>query len=251
MNKITASVGRNGKNHSVDVVLVQELLNAQKIPGEVIPLDVDGKVGRKTISGIETFQKKILNMVNPDGHIEPNGKTFKKLVSSPKPVNIFNFGVQGIDLLKDIEKLATTPYDDQTGKDITTWVEGATIGYGHLISNAEWLKYKDGITQDQALDLFNADLEPYVNTIRTKVTASITQNEFDAMVILAFNIGRRGFANSSVLKLVNNRNAITDYPDLEAAWKAWNKSQGVVNRGLINRRQAEWNIYSEGIYQGW
>ena len=180
----------------------------------------------------------------------------KTTISTPgkvfaKAANIFDFSSKGINLLKSIEQLATTPYDDQTGKNITAWVAGATIGYGHLIHNTEWSKYKGGITQAQALSLFNADLNPYVNTVKAKVTASITQNEFDAMVILAFNIGQNAFTNSSVLKMVNNPNAITTYKNLEAAWKAWNKSQGVINRGLTNRRLAEWNIYSKGIYQTW
>ncbi len=254
MNKITASVGRNGANHSVDVVLVQKLLNAWNIPGEAPPLKVDGKIGNKTISRIESFQKKILKMSRSDGHVDPDGLTFEKLVSDTikpgeKPADIFSFSTKGIDLLKSIEKLATTPYDDQTGKDITEWVEGATIGYGHLISSAEWSKYKGGITRDEAIHLFNDDLIPYVNTVKTKVTASITQNEFDAMVILAFNIGQKAFAHSSILKMVNNPSVKTTYKNLEDAWKAWNKSQDVINSGLINRRQAEWDIYSKGIYQ--
>ena len=256
MNKIIASVGRNGTNRSADVVLIQKLLNTQKIPGEVTPLIVDGKVGNKTISRIEVFQKNILKVVRPDGRVDPNGRTFKKLGSNAtrpgaKAANTFSFSLNGIDLLKSIEQLATMPYDDQTGKDIIAWVAGATIGYGHLISNAEWSKYKGGIKQAQALSLFNADLSPYVNTVKTKVTTSITQNEFDAMVILTFNIGQRAFTNSSVLKMVNNPSAITTYTNLKAAWKAWNKSQGVVNRGLTDRRQAEWNIYNKGIYQKW
>ncbi len=258
MNKIIASVGRNGTNHSADVVLVQKLLNAREIPGEITPLTEDGIIGNKTISRIESFQKKILKMGHPDGHIDPDGRIFKRLMDSTtesgsgkKYADTFGFSDKGIDLLKSIEQLSTTPYDDQTGKDITTWVEGATIGYGHLVSSAEWSKYKDGIARDQALSLFRADLNPYVNTVKTKVTASITQNEFDAMVILAFNIGQRAFTNSSVLKMVNNPNVKTTYENLEDAWKAWNKSQGVINSGLINRRQAEWDIYSKGIYQQW
>jgi len=183
------------------------------------------------------------------------GKPSKKLVSGTARLSekstSFDFSDKGIDLLKSIEQLFTTPYDDQTGKGITAWVEGATIGYGHLISSAEWSKYKDGITQDEAINLFNDDLAPYINTVEIKVTASITQNELDAMVILAFNIGQRAFTNSSVLKMVNNPNAKTNYQNLEDAWKAWNKSQGVVNNGLINRRQAEWDIYSKGIYEQW
>lgn len=256
MDKIIASVGRNGVNRSADVVLIQTLLNAQNIPGEVTQLNVDGKVGNKTISRIEVFQKKIVKMVRPDGRVDPNGKTFNTLVmcaSRPgaKRASTFGLSSKGINLLKSIEQLATKPYDDQTGKDITAWVKGATIGYGHLISKAEWSKYKNGITEAQALSLFNADLKPYVNTVKSKVTASVTQNEFDAMVILTFNIGQGAFSNSSVLKMVNNPNAKTTYKNLEAAWKAWNKSQGVANKGLTNRRQSEWNIYTKGVYKKW
>ena len=256
MDKITGSVGRGGVNHATDVRLIQKLLNAQQIPGETTQLIVDGKIGDKTISRIVAFQKKILAMVNPDGRVDPNGRTFKKLLENQsrpgaKAANLYSFSAKGVNLLKSIEELATKPYDDQTGRDITTWVEGATIGYGHLISNAEWPKYKDGITEAQALSLFQADLSPFVNTVKTKVKAQITQNEFDAMVFLAFNIGQQAFSDSSVLKLVNNPNAVTAYSGLEAAWKAWNKSQGVVNNGLVNRRQAEWNIYSKGVYQRW
>lgn len=256
MDKIVGSVGRGGTNRASDVKVVQKLLNAQKIPGATVPLVVDGKIGSKTIARIEAFQSKIVKMARPDGRVDPNGKTFQKLTSAAaRPgagaASGLNLSQKGIDLLKSIEQLATQPYDDQTGKKISAWVKGATIGYGHLIAQSEWGQYKNGITEAQATALFKSDLNPFVSTVKTNVTAKVTQNEFDAMVILAFNIGRSAFASSSVLKLVNNPNAKTSYPDLESAWKAWNKSQGKVSKGLENRRNAEWNIYSKGIYKRW
>ena len=162
---------------------------------------------------------------------------------------------KGMELLMSIEAFRGMPYDDQNGNQITDWVEGATIGYGHLISQAEWNQsgdlYKNGITETQAKELFVQDLAPFVDGVNAKVTATISQNQFDALVILAFNIGLGGFRSSSVLKLVNNPSAQTDYPDLEAAWKAWNKSQGKVMKGLENRRNAEWNIYAKNVYARW
>ncbi|SEN77526.1 type VI secretion system secreted protein VgrG, partial [Nitrosomonas marina] len=44
---------------------------------------------------------------------------------------------KGIEFLKSIETFRSKPYDDQTGENITQWVKGATIGYGHLISRSE------------------------------------------------------------------------------------------------------------------
>ncbi len=216
-------------------------------------LKVDGLVGNQTYSRIEDFQKKVLLMTKPDGRVDVNGRTFKKLVNRPetKRASLFSFSSNATDLLKGIEELALKPYDDQTGRDITTWVAGATIGYGHLISSAEWVTYKNGITQTQALALFKKDLAPFEQTVRTSVTAPIAQYEYDALVILAYNIGRTGLSGSSVLKLVNNPAANTAYSSLEQAWKAWNKSQGRHSRGLDNRRNAEWNIYSKNTYARW
>lgn len=156
-----------------------------------------------------------------------------------------------MDLLKSIEQLRLTPYDDQTGKDISSWIQGATIGYGHLISQDEWNTYKDGMTQGQANALFAEDISPFVNVVNSKVKVDLSQNQFDALVILTFNIGIGAFGTSSVLKLVNDPSAETSYPSLEAAWKAWNKSQGKVMQGLVNRRNAEWNIYSNKVYAKW
>lgn len=158
---------------------------------------------------------------------------------------------KGILFLKSIEKLRLKPYDDQTGKDIAAWCKGATIGYGHLIARHEWDKFKNGIDQARANNLFVADLAPFERAISAKVTAPISQNQFDALVIFAFNIGIDAFSSSSVLKLVNDPDTKTSHPTLEAAWKAWNKSQGRINTGLVNRRAAEWKIYSANIYGGW
>ena len=59
--------------------------------------------------------------------------------------------INGVNLLAGIEKLALKPYDDQTSKEITSWVKGATIGYGHLISKDDWDSYKNGLSKEDAL----------------------------------------------------------------------------------------------------
>lgn len=254
MDKISSSVGRDGTNSKADVIIVQNLLNHSRIPGIKDQLKVDGLIGQQSISRIEAFQREIVLMRSPDGRIDPGGRTFTKLsetAANTMPADTFEPSTRAIELLKSIESLATSPYDDQTGLDTDKWVKGATIGYGHLISQDEWSDYKDGITEAKALELFKQDLSPFVETIQNSVTAPITQNQFDAMVIFIFNIGRSAFTKSSALKLINDQSAESDYDSLEDAWKAWNKSQHQVNAGLINRRNAEWNIYSKNIYERW
>ena len=223
-------------------------------------LKPDGVFGGKTQNAVSSFQRQA--GLNPDGIVGP--QTQAALAKAPAgpatatpgtpPVvggGSTTVSAQGINILKLIEQLRLTPYDDQNGKDISAWVKGATIGYGHLISQGEWPTYKNGINASQAEALFSSDLQPYANAVRSGVTVAVSQNQFDAIVILTFNIGIGGFQKSSVLKLVNDPTAKTAYSSLEAAWKAWNKSQGNVMQGLINRRNAEWNIYSKNVYQTW
>ncbi|XAK37009.1 lysozyme [Campylobacter coli] len=155
----------------------------------------------------------------------------------------------GQNLLKNIEKLRLKPYNDQNGKEITSYVKGATIGYGHLIGQNEWDLYKNGITLQEADKLFKSDLLPFENAVKNSINSSLAQNEFDALVILCFNIGIDNFKNSSVAKIINGEK--TGYKTLKEAWMAWNKSQNKVMQGLINRRNAEYKLYTQGGYEKW
>lgn len=157
----------------------------------------------------------------------------------------------GRQLLCGIETLRLKPYDDQTGNEIQEWCQGATIGYGHLIRIDEWERYRHGIDTDSAVALFQEDLAPFAGIVRRKIRVPLQQQQFDALVMLAYNIGRTNFADSSVVKMVNDPRAVTKFPTLEKAWKAWNKSQGRISNGLINRRRCELDVYQRGIYKRW
>tara|TARA_B100001063_G_scaffold246599_1_gene286510 strand:- start:2244 stop:3137 length:894 start_codon:yes stop_codon:yes gene_type:complete len=209
--------------------------------------------GQDTIEGAsaEKTTKDSVTKEDNGQDVMANNEPDSREAPAPSSSGTMALSEKGKELLKSVEELRLTTYDDQTGESITSWVKGATIGYGHLIARSEWSIYENGITADQADALFESDLEPFVRAVNEKVTVPLTQNQFDAAVMLAFNIGIAGFSNSSAVTLINDSEASTSYPDLESAWKAWNRSQGAVSRGLINRRNAEWDVYSKGIYKQW
>ncbi len=159
-----------------------------------------------------------------------------------------NISNKGIDMLMTLEACKLRPYDDATGKTIKEWCKGATIGVGHLIHQKEWDKYKNGTSKKCAICLLKEDLQRFKKCIDNKIKIDLWQSQFDALVIFAFNIGVHGFKISSALKLINNAYVKTSYANLEDAWKAWNKSNGEIVRGLINRRHKEWNLYKYGSY---
>ena len=158
---------------------------------------------------------------------------------------------KGREWLKRVEGLRLHPYDDQTGKSIQCWVPGATVGYGHLISQKEWPDLCKGLDVSTADSLFCRDLAPFEKAVAKIIHAELASNQFDALVILCYNIGAANFQASSLVRMINDPKARTSYPNLEMAWKAWARSQGKVMQGLVNRRCAEWKMFDQGSYEGW
>lgn len=149
-------------------------------------------------------------------------------------------------LLMKLEDLRLFPYSDKTGKRITSWDESATIGVGYLIPQEEWAQYCNGITKAQALNLLSDTLSDFEQEVNALVPG-LSQTQFDAVCIFVYNIGVTTFKASSALKYLKGGIA-SKYPSLEAAWKAYNKDDGVVKVGLINRRNTEFNLYTTGVY---
>ena len=71
---INGSVGVGGKNGKADTRKIQKLLNAV-FPATLI--EANGECGENTKRRIKRFQKRF--MQNPDGRVDPNGKSLKKL----------------------------------------------------------------------------------------------------------------------------------------------------------------------------
>ena len=162
---------------------------------------------------------------------------------------------KGIEWLKRLEGSVKVNgkhviYDDATGKPVPADVPlpvGATIGYGHLIKPGE--DFSRGLTEQQATKLLRSDIATAEHAVQDNVTVQLSQNQYDALVSLAYNIGAGGIKNSTVIKYINNPDFHSSvYSDLETSWKAWNRTHGKVSNGLINRRQNEWSLYERGIY---
>jgi lysozyme len=121
-----------------------------------------------------------------------------------------------------------------------------TIGWGHTGPGA---KPGRTCTAEEAEALLAADLatfEAHVDRLTKAAAKGTTQGQFDAMVLLAFNIGKDGFAGSTGLK----RHNAGDFSGAVAAFASWNKitqnGRKVVAGGLVRRRAAEAALYRGG-----
>jgi len=146
----------------------------------------------------------------------------------------------GIALLKRLEgtvlrKGRHVVYKDQGGK--------PTIGYGHLIRPGEHYD-KIGIGERWATDLLKADVTRFEIAVDEAVIVPLNQNEFDALVIFAFNIGETAFRTkaSAVIELNATRRA-----EVGPRMKLWDKitvdGKLVVSSGLVRRRAAEVKLF--------
>lgn len=149
----------------------------------------------------------------------------------PSPVDDMEISPQGQSALRNHEGLRLEAYWD---------VNGWAIGYGHRSG----VKEGDTITREQAEEFFRQDTQWVADSIRKNITVPLTQEQFDALASLVYNVGPSGWL--SVAEKINEG----DLAGAEAAWLSHNKArQGeggelVALPGLTNRRRAEWAMFA-------
>lgn len=85
-HRISYSVGQNGKNQASDVKVVQQLLNGYVSQLRLPPVPLSGRVDSHTAKVIVEFQRRVAGLGRPDGLVDPNGPTWKKLAARPPVV---------------------------------------------------------------------------------------------------------------------------------------------------------------------
>lgn len=114
-----------------------------------------------------------------------------------------------------------------------------TIGYGCT----EGVKLGMVWSAEKAETEFRKELSKFEAGVNRLVTAEINQNQFDALVSFAYNVGLGGLQKSTVLKRVN----AGQFDKVPAALAMWNKGGGRVLPGLVSRRQREGALFMKPV----
>ena len=133
----------------------------------------------------------------------------------------------GLNLIKRFEGCRLVSYADIVG----VW----TIGYGHTAGVGPG----QTISQQQADDMLQADVDSFASSLSKYIVAPVSQNQFDACVSLAFNVGTSAFAGSTLLRLLNKK----DYEGAANQFPRWNRAGGKPVAGLTKRRLAEQALF--------
>ena len=133
-------------------------------------------------------------------------------------------------LISDFEGKSNRAYKDSKG----LW----TIGVGHLIKSNEMHLLNMILTDSQIADLFKSDLRWCDEAVNSSVRVPLTQNQYDALYSLCFNIGEDHFKASEVVQHLNQK----DYQAAGDAFLNWSKPPV-----LRKRRQREREVFLQDI----
>ena len=147
--------------------------------------------------------------------------------------NKLQLSTNGFNLLAELEGVVLHPYKDSVGI--------PTIGIGSTYyEDGTKVTMKDkAITKERAIQLAKNVVKSFEARVNKSIVVPMTQNQFDAMVLLCYNIGESGFARSSVVRNFNAGNL----QKAADSFLLWNKAGGKVSKGLTNRRQKERNLF--------
>jgi lysozyme len=149
---------------------------------------------------------------------------------------------EGYQMIMNFEGLSLKPYLCSAGV--------PTIGYGNTYyPNGKKVTLKDKpITKEYAIEIFKFIADLFAKDVNNLLKTTVTQNQFNALVSFAYNVGSdidaddipEGLGDSTLLKKVNkNPNDLS----IMAEFLKWNKSNGKVSNGLVKRRKLEAKLY--------
>jgi lysozyme len=152
----------------------------------------------------------------------------------------------GVQLLRELEGVEYEPYHDSAGL--------LTVGVGHCLTKDELssgkilcgdrvIRWKDGPLSDEEINALLAEDVGWAEAaVETAVHVQLTQNQYDALVCLAYNIGPNAFRQSTLCRILNQH----DYASVPAQMARWCHAGGQVVQGLVTRRVREIALWQAG-----
>lgn len=144
---------------------------------------------------------------------------------------VMRFSEGGVERLKRLEAFSPRLYSDS---------KGFAIGYGCFVRPKDLGRYAHvTLTEAQGVELLKQRVEPIEAYLRTAIVVPLNQNQFDALVLLAYNIGLGTFGRSHLLALLNRG----QYHLAAAQFGVFIKADGKVKQGLVTRRKEEARLF--------
>jgi lysozyme len=145
-----------------------------------------------------------------------------------------------IEHVKRWEGFRAQAYPDPGSRD----GKPVTIGYGQTRRNGRPIQLGETITEAEAAQWLLQELARVAGVVEQAVKVPLNDNQFGALVSFTYNVGDNAFKGSTLLKKLN----AGDYQTVPAQMARWNKNDGKVMEGLVNRRAAEAGLLAKGSF---
>jgi lysozyme len=138
------------------------------------------------------------------------------------------YGSGGLALTKEFEGCELKAYLDTGGV--------PTLGRGHT----KGVKMGMTCTQKQADQWLLEDIQDAVKAANKLIRVPVTQNQFDACVDMIFNVGDYAFGNSTLCRMLNEKN----YAGAAEQFLRWEYDNGKKVAGLTRRCEARKKLFN-------
>lgn len=163
-----------------------------------------------------------------------------KKVERRRPAALLHASDDLLEAMIEEEGARRTVYRDVAGY--------LTVGVGHLVTDGDDLGPGDRVSRDEVLDFLERDVAEAEQVVRRLVgDLPLAQNEFDALVDLAFNVGE-GNLSAERSPGLNAAIGARDY-DAIATELDYRHAAGQVARGLVYRSVRRENIFLDASYE--
>ena len=145
-----------------------------------------------------------------------------------------NVSSNGLLLIQEHEGFSDIPYLCPAGV--------PTIGYGATFyPNGVTVTLNDPkISKSKATEFLKLMVQRYESGVRRYVNTNLKQNQFDALVSFAYNLGLGSLQRSTLLKLINKN---SKDKKIFNEFLRWNRANGKILNGLKRRRLEEAKLY--------
>jgi GH24 family phage-related lysozyme (muramidase) len=203
--------GQTNLSSSVDEVDIRTDLDSDPVTGDLSSI----------------IKSKINSKIGANKSVEDSQEDQKDAASVAVETSSLSASQTLIDMLKEFEGFRSYPYTCPGGS--------LTIGYGNTIKPGEYTS----ITKEQAEALLRKTVSSFEAAVKKMVTVPLSQNQYDALVSLAYNIGAGALRKSTLIKKLNTG----DYKGAADEFLRFVKANGKTMEGLVKRRERERNLF--------
>lgn len=140
-----------------------------------------------------------------------------------------------IDVIKKSRKLLTVAS--------SLWNDRLYIGYSHLIHVSDGLSDIKKISKKEATILLEKDLLKISKQVTKALDIKLTQNQFDAVVCLVYDIGIKSFISSGMRDMLNRG----EFIEASLKFRQWSRYKKTPIYQLIKSRRMEMALFDTPI----